>query len=209
MSACDTTNKYNLSNLCVTQCYNESTSKFIETDGVNCVTTCAVGYSYAAPTYTCVAACAWPNALYINSTYDATRKLCTTTCAGLFLNRADQNCIASCSYVNSTLTGGNTVCETAANLTNCPYYTYLNSSAYTCMSTCDYLLTGQTCCNTSTPLVASAGSLPCLASCTSNIYWLNGTINQCNATCELHWGKQTATLLSTGANRCSLCANFV
>jgi len=108
--------------------------------------------------------------------------------------------------VNSTSI---TVCEAPANATNCPYYTYLNVSAFTCLSTCGSLLTGQTCCTTSLPLVPSAGSIVCQATCSPTIYILNGTINQCNATCALPYGIQTTSIGSPATFICSACATFI
>ena len=120
MAACDTTNKFNLSNLCVTTCRNES-SPFLAADGVNCASTCSFGYSLAGPETQCISTCTWPSAFYVNSSYSLTVKMCSSSCpSGTFLNREDQNCVSSCSYVNATQIGGNTVCE-VVNGTHCPY----------------------------------------------------------------------------------------
>ena len=113
--------------------------------------------------------------------------------------------------VNSTSV---TVCETAGNATNCPWYSYLNATAFTCLGSCSTFYFGQQCyaaCPASAPLVASAGSLACVTSCSSNVYFLNGSINQCNATCAQPDGITTTLLGSTGAYLCQTCTspNFI
>ena len=59
--------------------------------------------------------------------------------------------------------------------------------------------------------MASAGSQVCITSCAANIYVLNGSVNQCNATCAQPFGIQVTSLGSSGAYICSACAspNFV
>ena len=49
----------------------------------------------------------------------------------------------------------------------------------------------------------------CQNSCPANIYFLNGTINQCNATCALPFGVYSTSLGSSNAHLCSTCSQFV
>ena len=122
MASCDTTNKYNLSNLCVITCRGTS-APFLAADGVNCAVNCTVAYSLNGAETQCVSTCAWPNGLYVNATYNNTVKMCSSTCpTSYYLNRANQNCTSTCSYVNATQTNGNNVCETAGNSSNCPFF---------------------------------------------------------------------------------------
>ena len=128
MSACsDAILKYNFNNLCVATCRNE-TSKFLSGDGSSCVSACQYGYVINGSQLQCLnssSQCLWPNALYIAPSQDATNKYCSTLCpSGTYLNRADQNCVSSCSYRNASQTSGNNVCETPANATNCPFLVY-------------------------------------------------------------------------------------
>jgi hypothetical protein len=141
MAACDSINKYNLSDLCVTTCRTTSNS-FLSTDGVNCVASCSFGYQIYGSELQCVTVCPWPNALYINTTYSSTINFCSASCpTNDYLNRADQNCVSSCSYLNATLITGNTVCEVADNATNCPYYV-ANSTWFTCLASCSGFTVG-------------------------------------------------------------------
>ena len=95
--------------------------------------------------------------------------------------------------------------------TNCHYQQYLNATAYTCLSTCGNVISGTICCPASAPLVASAGSQACIATCSPAIYLLNGTVNQCNATCALPFGIQTTSIGSPATYICSACSspNFI
>ena len=111
--------------------------------------------------------------------------------------------------MNATLTNGNTVCETQNNATNCPYYMYLNASAFTCLPTCYARILNNICCPSTAPLVASAGSQVCINSCPANIYIMNGTVNQCNATCAQPFGISTTSLGSPAAYKCMACATFI
>ena len=80
------------------------------------------------------------------------------------------------------------VCEITSDSTNCHYQQYLNATAWTCNTTCNVIISGTICCPSSAPLVASAGSQICINTCGSNTYYVNGTINQCNATCAQPFG---------------------
>ena len=57
--------------------------------------------------------------------------------------------------------------------------------------------------------MASAGSLQCIATCASTIYLLNGTINQCNDSCDLPYGIQTSYVGSPLTYLCSSCVTFI
>jgi hypothetical protein len=95
--------------------------------------------------------------------------------------------------------------------TNCQYQYYLNATAYTCNSTCGNVISGTICCPASLPLVLSAGSQACIATCSPTIYILNGSINQCNATCAQPFGIQTTYIGSPNTYICSACSspNFI
>jgi len=102
LSSCDATNKYNLSGLCVSTCFNES-RKFLSSDGSNCVSSCSVGYSVVGSEAQCVLACSWPNAFFVDTNYDSSEKRCNTSCpSGTYLSRSNQNYVSSCGYRNST-----------------------------------------------------------------------------------------------------------
>ena len=115
---------------------------------------------------------------------------CSACASPNFVNRADSKCITSCVYVNTSQVNGSwiNVCEVSSDSTNCHYQQYLNATAYTCNSSCNVVISGTICCPSSTPLVASAGSQACINTCGSNTYFVNGTINQCNATCAQPFG---------------------
>ena len=51
----------------------------------------------------------------------------------------------------------------------------------------------------------------CQNECPTNIYMLNGSINQCNSSCALPFGIQTTSLVSPAAFICSACVspNFI
>ena len=83
----------------------------------------------------------------------------------------------------------------------------MNSTAYSCMSSCGVLISGTICCPSSAPLVLSVGSQACINTCPAAIYYLNGTINQCNATCAMPFGIQTSSLGSPAAYLCSACSS--
>ena len=96
------------------------------------------------------------------------------------MQRSSQTCISTCAFVNSTVfqTVPLLMCELMTDSVNCPFVSYLSPTAQSCVS-----------------------------SCPSPIYFMNGTLMQCNATCALPFG-----LLSTvvaGSQMCSACPNFV
>ena len=156
-----------------------------------CIATCSPTiYLLNGTINQCNATCALPFGIQTTSIGSPATFICSACASPNFIQRFNSSCVTSCQYVNSTSVNSTsiTVCETPANATNCPYYTYLNATAFTCLSTCGSLLTGQTCCTTTLPLVPSAGSIVCQATCSPTIYILNGTINQCNATCALPYG---------------------
>jgi len=139
MDSCDSTNKFNLSGLCVSTCLNESRT-FVSLDGTNCVSSCSFGYSIINSEAQCVPSCGWPSAFYVDTNYDSSEKRCSTTCpSGTFLSRSDQDCISSCGYRNATLVNGNAVCEAPGNSTFCPFLEYAQTSDtfLTCVSECE------------------------------------------------------------------------
>ena len=64
-------------------------------------------------------------------------------------------------------------------------------------------------CPTEQPFVAGAGSRVCIETCSSGIYFKNGSILQCNNSCSLPFGIQNYGAGSPVAYECSLCSNFV
>ena len=164
MAACDTTNKYNLSGLCVTTCLNE-TRKFLGSDGVNCVPSCSFGYAVSGSEAQCVSTCSWPNAFYVDQTYHLSEKRCSGSCpANTFLSRSTQDCLSACGYRNSTLTGGNTVCETPGNATNCPFLFHARAS--------DAFLTCVSECQESELLFTNGSFVQCVASCPAQAQYI-------------------------------------
>jgi hypothetical protein len=123
-----------------------------------CVSTCSFGYQVVGSVLQCVSACAWPSALYIDTTYSATLLRCAASCpSSTFLNRATQSCISSCGYLNASLLNGNQICETPGNATNCPFLQQVQVS--------DTFLT-------------------CEASCpTADLVFTNGSFQQCVTSC--------------------------
>ena len=129
----------------------------------------------------------------------------------LFVQRSSSSCSSSCSFVNQTSVNSTSVsiCEVAADPQFCPWYQFLNVTAFTCLSQCVTFTIGIQCyasCPASSPLVSAAGSLICINSCPASIYFVNSTINQCNATCALPFGIQQTSLGSSGAFLCSSCS---
>ena len=79
-----------------------------------------------------------------------------------------------------------------------------------CISSCSTFYIGQQCysaCPSSAPLVSSAGSRACVSSCSSNIYVVNGSANQCNSTCTMPNGLSLTALYSSGAYQCASCSS--
>ena len=120
--------------------------------------------------------------------------------------------MSACTYFNATQVNGNTICESISNLTYCPFFQNISGNV-TCLLTCSGFTQGQQCyssCPSTHPLVASAGSKVCVSSCASNIYFVNGSVNQCNATCQLPYGTNTTNMLYTsGAALCGFCPSYV
>ena len=177
-----------------------------------CVNTCSPTIYFVNGTINqCNATCAQPFAIQTTTLGSSGAYLCSACASPNFVNRADSKCVTSCGYVNTSQVNSSwiNVCEVTSDSTNCHYQQYLNATAYTCNSTCNVVISGTICCPSSAPLVASAGSQVCVNTCSPTIYYINGTINQCNATCALPFGIQTTGLGSPVAYTCSACANFV
>jgi len=176
MAACDTINKFNLSDLCVTTCFNES-RKFLSLDGVNCVSSCSVGYYTVSTEIQCITSCHWPYAFYVNSSFDSSEKRCSASCpSGTFLDRDTLDCVHTCEYLNDTLTGGNTVCEIPGNATNCPFlrFTHITDSFLTCTFNC-----------TSSELIYwNSTFMQCIPSCPAAAQYIQLDNKTCNTTCD-------------------------
>jgi hypothetical protein len=160
----------------------------------------------------CNATCDLPLGIQTTSLGTSAAYVCSTCASPSFVNRADSECITSCNYVNTTSVDSTsiTICETPSDATYCPDFTYLNSTAFTCQFGCSTFFYGSQCytaCPAGEPLVASAGALECQNSCPNSIYIVNGSINQCNATCDLPLGIQTTSLGTSAAYICSTCAS--
>ena len=106
------------------------------------------------------------------------------------------------------------ICEVPSDSSNCGWYKFLNSTAFSCLSACSSFFFGQQCyssCPSQAPVVVFTGSLTCLSSCSSEIYFLNGSISQCNSTCSMPFGIQSSSIGSPATFLCSACPspNFI
>ena len=129
---------------CVTSC--PAAAKYIQLDQTSCGSTCSTGffsYNTSRSNPQCLATCPFPLTKITNATYSG-YKDCESTCtiatgtSGLFINRAEQLCLTSCQYVNTSTINSisYSICELTSDSTNCPWYSYLDASAFTCHLTC-------------------------------------------------------------------------
>ena len=174
---------------------------------------------------TCSSSC--PAYTY-NSTFFGQCLYCESVAfdGGIIWSRSSQTCInTACKYIyNQTATSWNLsisyilTCEDVADPVNattypwCAYFNYLNTTSFICVYTCPSYYYGRYC-NTSCwqqyPVVPTYGSYACQANCSSNIYYVNNSVNICNTTCALPWGLGNATLYFTGAYLCYPCSPVI
>ena len=110
---------------------------------------------------------------------------------GTTYSMGTQKCINTyCKYI--TFAGAYTVCEDVSDppdIVRCPNWYVINGTSNNCTQTCNsslpfsYNRTCSSSCPGIAPLVASASNYSCVASCPSNLLYINGTVPQCMAAC--------------------------
>ena len=161
-------------------CNGTLTSSVIENNETDCSSACFESLNASGA---CTSSCFeyyYPNYQYGNCL------ICQTDeyDGGTFWSRQLKTCVNTCRYITnaSTVSTPNVLgCEDESDppdATRCPFYQYLNQSSFLCSSSCYSLVQGtRVCCPASLPLIPSAGSISCQATCSPAIYIMNGSIN--------------------------------
>jgi len=113
--------------------------------------------------------------------------MCASSCptSAIYLNRADQNCLSSCSYQN--VSGGAIICESSSDSINCPFFSTTDNVTFSCVKTCPLYYYNRLCyssCPADHPFATSAGNLSCTL-CSSGLYIIANGVAQCISTCTL------------------------